>query len=296
MAVGRCVVCGADLVQTRPYAFKSAVFPAVYTDRMVYRCRDCGLQQCDHQRIDAVKLEEYYRSQYRSTAHIGQNELGAETPWFVARAKALAGLASAHQGDLSVRRVFEIGAGYGANLLAMKDVFPAAELLTDEIDASLSLPAGIGRGALSDGGYDVLILSHVLEHFIDPVSVLRRCCAALNRHGLLIIEVPNSPQVAIHRGGFDEPHVSFFSEDTLRQAVGQVEGLSLLQCYTCGPLLRQSLLTQARVLVRMGLEKMPFVLRWIRKLKHGIVPPPTAFDFTAPQPGGVFLRAAYRKA
>ena len=43
--------------------------------------------------------------------------------------------------------------------------------------------------------YDVIMLSHVLEHFVDPRDVLLKIKSMLNDNGYLYIEVPNSPML-----------------------------------------------------------------------------------------------------
>ena len=45
--------------------------------------------------------------------------------------------------------------------------------------------------------YDLILLSHVLEHVIDPVSVLKRCQNFMNEKTILFCVVPNSH--SIHR-------------------------------------------------------------------------------------------------
>lgn len=50
---------------------------------------------------------------------------------------------------------------------------------------------------LSRGGYDNIILGHVLEHVIDPVDILKKCGTWLNPGGRILAAVPNSE--SIHR-------------------------------------------------------------------------------------------------
>jgi 2-polyprenyl-3-methyl-5-hydroxy-6-metoxy-1,4-benzoquinol methylase len=39
----------------------------------------------------------------------------------------------------------------------------------------------------------MVLLSHVLEHLIDPIKVLNKCYDILNKKGIIFIEFPNSP-------------------------------------------------------------------------------------------------------
>ena len=48
-----------------------------------------------------------------------------------------------------------------------------------------------------EGGYDNIVLGHVLEHVIDPVDILKRCRTWLNGDGRILAAVPNSE--SLHR-------------------------------------------------------------------------------------------------
>lgn len=41
--------------------------------------------------------------------------------------------------------------------------------------------------------YDVISLTHVIEHLVDPVKVIRRCVSLLRRHGVIFITAPHRP-------------------------------------------------------------------------------------------------------
>ena len=48
-----------------------------------------------------------------------------------------------------------------------------------------------------DKKFDNIILGHVLEHVIDPVSILKRCSTWLSNRGRILVAVPNAN--SIHR-------------------------------------------------------------------------------------------------
>jgi hypothetical protein len=200
--MGRCVSCGGSLKPVRRYSFKSDAFRRVYSDRHVYSCVECGLSQTDVSKVNEGALSGYYRAEYRAVAQIGVGDPGHR--WYRARATALAMLVAEHL-SRSAARVFELGAGYGYNLLAVKELFPAAQLFTDELDETVTLPETIDRAELSKGIYDVVILSHVLEHFADPKRLIRSALNALALGGIVIIEVPNDVPGIFPLNGPDEP-------------------------------------------------------------------------------------------
>src|SRR6202158_1304275 len=43
------------------------------------------------------------------------------------------------------------------------------------------------------GPYDVISLTHVIEHLVDPVAVIRRCKSLLRQHGVIFITAPHRP-------------------------------------------------------------------------------------------------------
>ncbi len=92
----------------------------------------------------------------------------------------------------------------------------------------------IGDGTLPWGSFDVVVLSHVLEHFPDPRPVLRRIRESLNPNGLLYVVVPDmeSAQFRIFgkRWQAISPlvHQQYFTEASLTRLM-EASGLSVLE-------------------------------------------------------------------
>lgn len=75
--------------------------------------------------------------------------------------------------------------------------------------------------AYPESSFDVISLSHVLEHLIDPISSLKTLHHYLRPGGHLLLEVPNDPfhhLLSAHRTS-DLPHLWFFSSKGLVQFV-----------------------------------------------------------------------------
>jgi len=93
----------------------------------------------------------------------------------------------------------------------------------------------------SPGRYDLVILSHVLEHLQDPgksLDLIRRC---LKTGGLFYAEVPNIPRESLLKYAdhhwaprYDEPHITFFSKPTLETLIAKA-GFQKVVCETGGP-------------------------------------------------------------
>jgi SAM-dependent methyltransferase len=279
-SMGICVSCGGGLTPVRKYQFKSAAFRRVYSDRAVYACTDCGLAQVDVSKVDDDALSHYYRVEYRAVAQIGVGDPGHR--WYRARAAALAKLAASHS-LRAPQRVFEVGAGYGYNLLAMKELYPDALLYTDELDQTIALPKSIRRATLGGGGYDVITLSHVLEHFSNPKSLIASALTALTVGGILLIEVPNDVPGIYPLNGPDEPHLTFFTAKSLELLLGTPTIFGVGPPYQ-----RKTIYMRSRRAALRILRRMPIVSGLIGRRSARIISPDS---FCARRTDGIFLRA-----
>jgi SAM-dependent methyltransferase len=134
-------------------------------------------------------------------------------------------------------RLCDVGCGGG---LAMSEFKHAGyEVVGIEPDAEARLVAG-KIGVVHDGiaealpsevagqEFDAVLLSHVLEHCIDPLAALRNVKSLMAPDGTLIVEVPNNGSLGFETYGAgwffsDIPrHLQFFTENSLREALGRV--------------------------------------------------------------------------
>lgn len=89
---------------------------------------------------------------------------------------------------------------------------------------------------LPAGRFDAVLMTHVLEHLVDPVRALQALRRLLRPGGWAVVEVPNNACVAARRSGLawehlDIPrHLSFFTPATLRRAA-EVAGLRVERFY-----------------------------------------------------------------
>jgi len=103
------------------------------------------------------------------------------------------------QMDLKGKNILEIGCSYAAGLYSLKNT--GAQLTGYDYDerilsvgkkyTGLNLKKGGIQEALNEGNqFDIIILRHVLEHFLDPVKELEKIKLLLKDQGFLFIEVP----------------------------------------------------------------------------------------------------------
>ncbi len=141
--------------------------------------------------------------------------------------------------------VCDIGCGNGGALRKFK----AAGYRTVGID-----PDGAAREAAKDAGeiyagtaedipqlgsFDVVLMSHVLEHCIDPSEAVAKAKSILAEKGTLVIEVPNNAALGFRWFGplwpwTDIPrHLSFFTDRSLSILLER-NGLKITKTYYTG--------------------------------------------------------------
>lgn len=292
--MGECCSCGGHLRFQRRFSYATDGFRQIYPGGKVFRCANCGLSQAALAEVDDAALTRYYMSDYRVGAQIGVLGETSEAI-YRRRGRAIAALAARFHPE-TPRRVFEVGAGYGFNLRAFGDLYPDAWLGTDEISGVALATHGesIYQANLDDGPYDVIVLSHVLEHFADPKGMLRRIGAALADDGVLVIEVPNDVDGVIRYNGRDEPHLTFFEAETLAPLL-VASGFEVLDLYTAGPdNVPDTIAMRAKRALRWLINSVPLTNALFQRRAAGRIGGNEAFD--VPNPKGMFLRAAVRPA
>jgi 2-polyprenyl-3-methyl-5-hydroxy-6-metoxy-1,4-benzoquinol methylase len=130
-------------------------------------------------------------------------------------------------------RLLEVGCGSGRNLVGLRDagwmvvgqdVDPLAVSAARELGLDVRLgPVEQLEGEL--GRFQVVLISHVIEHLLDPVAMLRLVSQRLDPGGHVVIATPNVNSF-LHRAlrsrwqPLDVPrHVVLFSELALRSAL-----------------------------------------------------------------------------
>lgn len=135
-------------------------------------------------------------------------------------------------------RCLDIGCGDGSNLDLLKSIGhdvtgvepdPAARATATA--RGLKVLAGTGEDLpeeLAPGSFDCVLMSHVLEHCLDPVAALRSVRKVLTEDGVLVIDVPNNACAGLRHFGriwyfLDVPrHLNFFTAKSLGSMLKRV--------------------------------------------------------------------------
>lgn len=94
-------------------------------------------------------------------------------------------------------------------------------------------------GAVASRRFDLVVMSHVLEHVLDPVKAVEAMAGLLRPGGIFACVVPNNASAGLARSGLSwEPldiprHLNFFVPENLR-AVGDRAGLKTRRLFFSG--------------------------------------------------------------
>ena len=136
------------------------------------------------------------------------------------------------------KSLFEIGAGKGQNLYFFKsrgfDVF-GLEPDKNNVDKINNLLGsglcvnGYAETFQTDKKFDIVWMSHVLEHVIDPKIVFKKVYDILNHGGLFFVEVPNCECSKMTYSSFQENPSTFgFTLKSLRH-LGMINGFKTIK-------------------------------------------------------------------
>jgi 2-polyprenyl-3-methyl-5-hydroxy-6-metoxy-1,4-benzoquinol methylase len=172
------------------------------------------------------KLIRYYRDVYR----VERNE--SVTKEYVEVMGKRAEIQHAHiieNSKKQIRSVLEIGSGAG--LLLAIFCKHARRVVGFEADplmcaaAQLNAPQAVlhdryfTENSLEGERFDLVVLSHVLEHFSNPKELLTAIRSILTQRGCVFIEVPNdyyeSVKIQCKYGFKNNAHLSFFTTSSL---------------------------------------------------------------------------------
>ena len=168
----------------------------------------------------------------------------------------------------------DVGFGSGEAMSAFKqagyDVVgiepdPAVRTLASRVGEVFEGTAEDPPKAVAGREFDVVLLSHVLEHCTDPAAALRNVKRLLAPRGTAIVEAPNNAALGFELYGpgwffADIPrHLQFFTEGSLRKALAAV-GLRVTRVRYTGYTRQFSsewLAAQKSIRMHTGLDSSP---------------------------------------
>jgi SAM-dependent methyltransferase len=215
-----CPVCSqADSYFIRKYKYQNPI----YTDCVIVGCNNCTMVFAHP--VPGEEALRKYNEGYFDNAHGGM----ATHPLTVAFYSAISLLRMLHvqsfrdKNEIAVKTVLEIGPGGGhfakhwlqhnPGTTQYTGVESDATCYTNLVNYNVDVHATLDT-IPQDRSFDLVVISHVLEHTTDPVSFIRACTQKLAPGGILFIEVPCNDYK--HKE-LDEPHLLFFDKNPMQR-------------------------------------------------------------------------------
>jgi SAM-dependent methyltransferase len=166
-------------------------------------CPKCGIVRAQYM-FDQESLVEFYKNEYRQI-YIWRNVSDGEDIRELFRKQQKRGnryIAKLEGNKInlsSINKVCEVGSACGGILLPFKNIgkkVVGCDFERDYLDhgrkKGLDLRFGdIDSVKISDSSQDIIILSHVLEHLLNPIGELNTIVEKLKKGGYLLVEVPS---------------------------------------------------------------------------------------------------------
>ena len=188
-------------------------------------CKTCKMVFADPMPSDSALAE--FNASYFTCAHGGKPQSRTATAFFSGIARLRMAYLEPYlaEHEINVSRVLELGPGPGffaRNWLKKhpNTIFNAIETDSSchdslkEIGVRLVDPA---ERQAKEEPFDVIVMSHVLEHVSSPIQFISEATQNLRKGGALFIEVPCRDW---EHKPIDEPHLLFFDKEPMKRLLG----------------------------------------------------------------------------
>jgi len=219
--VKECPVCGG-IHHLYIWGYEIKKHPICF-----WKCTDCGVVFLSPRMSDAY-TSEFYKTYYPEYHH--KYDMKQEHEVEKIRAINLSGLPKLC-GKKEFSCHLDIGSSKGILLNEFRTIFSVKESVGVEIDdmarrkASKQFKDISFERTLEDIGedkFDLITMSHVLEHFNHPADELKKIVEYLTEDGVLLLEVPNANA---NLGGYLLHHPIQFNSDSMGYLLTKVMGM-----------------------------------------------------------------------
>jgi len=202
VAARSCPVCGKSRARTIGQLKKNFLLSLSQAEWDLVQCQYCELLYISPEPSAADLRTIYVESgQFDDPVYTDPGRVALIIEYMRGCFKGVVERSGHREND--VVAVLEVGAGLAWMCRAAKSVNPNNVTIAQDIspEAVHKCP-WVDFYILSDildtkidqrAPYDVISLTHVIEHLLDPVAVIRRCKSLLRQHGVIFITAPHRP-------------------------------------------------------------------------------------------------------
>ena len=212
--VKNCLLCSSD----QNLHFDTRTFAGRIVENRI--CQSCGFV-FQSPRMTSDEAENFYTSEYRQLYQGSPGPNPKDLHMQELRAGLLASFAGRHIHQVS--RHLDIGSSAGSLNQSIHQKFDSQSVGVEPGQAYREFASAAGfkvyaslqeMQSAGETKFDLVTMSHVLEHILDPLSYLVHLREQiLTEDGCLLVEVPN----LYFHDSFEVAHLSSFSIHTLRQ-------------------------------------------------------------------------------
>jgi ubiquinone/menaquinone biosynthesis C-methylase UbiE len=220
-----CPICnGSEITEIGPYKNNSEIFNSL----KLVNCISCDTVFANPMPDELLLTK--YNSSYFMSAHGGHSEDITTVSFFKAIGSLRVNYVEKYLKDKAIKcnTVLEVGPGSGffASIWMKKN--PETEYYVLESDEScydalhkvgVTILSSENLKETKERSFDLVIISHVLEHVSDPKSFLEFATKNLRIGGALFIEVPCRDY--LHKD-LTEPHLLFFDKLSMNYLLNQL--------------------------------------------------------------------------
>jgi len=224
-----CLICGAtdlrDLTTNRNFGIN------------IIQCNACCFVQSEF--VSDRALESYYRNFYRG--QLNEQGIIAHRQKGLAQAKGQVAYVLEQRPGLKISTALDYGTAEGSlghELRTIADKVWVTEmdpqfvaLLRKDPLLTLVEHKDLASGTFA-GFFDLVSISHVLEHLTDPYQAMDVFTSVLKPGGLLLVDIPNEVRM-LQRGFQALGHLSYFTKQAFAQFVDMHGCFDLVEIRTC---------------------------------------------------------------
>ena len=266
-----CIICGQITALFSERILNADSKSGKIIPLSLLRCETCGhLQKSKSEYTDFEK--DYYENLY---APLGLSKVSFVDGQVKSRHKSLALMCTKFFDGDSEIQILDIGTGDGTLLRAFSEISPHFKLAGFDVSNEKELvikqngATDFFHGSLQNINkrFDLITLNHVVEHLVDPVSVLRQASNLLKPNGVLVVVVPSYEYV--WSDFFVAEHFSHFNEKSLSLlfAFSELSVVSRLD----GGLGDVEIGFVGRNLVKANFLKPNLIIEWVNSLPQYIL-------------------------